>query len=290
MIKRKHIETVEEIAPPQALIVDDKHQGLVIHLTKVLTTRGCSVKTTTHNDVLHGEKFDYIFQLSDYSSAVNFFHKNLSSGGKFLFVEADTEEITDKEKLPFKILRIGNSSLWTTKELADKILKTNFSTSLMQVVDARKGHLVKQAPVRNVIKRRPIPPSQVAFVSKKRTWKNKLVILTLIFTAAVLLTGGYFFWSLISLRNTLSEVKVHFTTSNWNEAGNNLEKAQKKVIRLKKAYDFFWTLFVPLRDTAFVRDTGVLLTVTNNLLTSGNDFITTYQTDTFEIMPQVLTK
>ena len=281
MIKRKSIETIEETAPLKALIVADKHQELIIHLSKVLTTRGCLVKTANHADILHGEKFDYIFFLTDYTSAVNFFHKNLVSKGKFLFIEADTVEIINRVDIPFRILRIGNSGLWNTKELADKILKTIFSTSNAQIVDSRKGHLINPSPIRSIhkpaIKKPVIPASQIAVVTKKKTWKYKIIILIFIFTASVLLSGGYILWSIFSLKNSLLEVRKHFTASNWNEAGNDLIIAQNKINGLKKAYDIFWTLFIPLRDTQLIKDTGVLLAVTNNLLSSGNNFFISYR-------------
>lgn len=290
MSKRKPIQSIEETDSLHALIVAEDHQEIVSSLSKILTTRGCQVKVLTPNELLHGAKFDYIFQLGDYSSAINLFHKNLAHEGKFLFVEAEVEEVINKESPPFKMMRIGNSGLWNIKELVDKMLKTIFSTSQIQVVDIRKGHLTKLSPIRPIQSPRPLtPPPQIAVVTKKRTWRNKLVIVTVILLVAILFSTGYVIWSGLLLKNTFFVLKNDISTSNWRGADLNIRKAQKQLSSLKNIYDFSWELFIPLREARVVKDMGVLLAVANNLLTSGGDFVATYNSETpFEISPETV--
>lgn len=290
MPKRKPIQSIEETDSLHALIVAEGHREIVSALSKILATRGCQIKVSTPNEFLHGAKFDYIFQLGDYSSAINLFHKNLAHEGKFLFVEAEVEEVTNKESPPFKIMRIGNSGLWNIKELVDKMLKTIFSASHIQVVDIRKGHLTKPSPIRPIQSPRPLtPPPQIAVVTKKRTWRNKVVILTVILLVGILFSSGYVIWSEHLLKNTILDLKDDLSNSNWRGADLNIRKAQKQLSALKYIYDFSWGLFFPLREARVVKDTGVLLAVANNLLTAGGDFVATYSSETpFEISPEAV--
>lgn len=269
-------EKIEEYSSPIALIIGGDH--LSAPLAEKLKESSCDVIEV--NVPPKSGKFNYIFQFGQLESAGEVFEKHLRTGGKFLFIDTEDENLKSLEDLgASNIIRIGETQLWNGFELAAILLETMFSESTA-VLDIRKIKKIK--PLRQ-IKKEEKPRSaeaspdrddelaeQKAYLEKKYIRKNlsknitiPLFILFFILGTAFLLSG----WYISSFNQSLQNFQRHLGSNDFAQAAQDVRILRNKLKIGKTVMAISSAPFLPLNNIIYVRELNGLIEATDQLLT-----------------------
>lgn len=274
MTRKKTIELVEEKNSPRALIIGG---SLVApYLSETLTKNGCLVAVEDSYYPSLG-RFNYIFQFGNYAFVKDAVGKHLLSGGKFLFIETDEEEVLEKiDKV--KVLKAGSLFLWKQEELVSLILKTIFSTKGREAVNLRKTKVQTQKIYKQIasfkpISVKPIIPAVVTPVFKKsRIFNRKIFFFSIILSSLVIFLLSIFY-SLFSLKRDFNTLRSDVASGNWQAVPADIKKARDKLNSAQNIYNFVFQIFFPLKNTSYVVDSEKILTTTDRLLAAGEDML-----------------
>lgn len=291
MTRKKHVELIEENILPSALIIPGGKAAS--YLSEALEERGCKVEILSeysHKSSLGSAKFDYVFLFGNFS-LVGDLKKHLRERGKFLFLETENEEgLETNPHDKIKILRLGDLDAWNVVELTEKIFKTIFSKNGPQIIDVRKkSHLPKTETVKKITPKEiqsqhtfvtpPFPKFQqrkVKAIVRLRIPKLISIFFFSIFILSLII-GGSIYWYVSSLNKTFSNFKTHLASGDMEAVANDFKDTKEKILLSRKVYEYSYKILIPLRETSFMRDTGVLIVSFVDLLQSSENVLQYFQ-------------
>ncbi|MBI2617667.1 DUF4012 domain-containing protein [Candidatus Gottesmanbacteria bacterium] len=291
MRRKKIIESLPASYSPHVLIIGG--EKIALKLDTRLTENGCVVKKESHSYAPLAGKYDYIFQFGDFATSLTRKQNNLLPGGKFLFIDVDSEDIEEVEAM--RILRTGQLDFWDEEKLLQTVLRLMFSLSSGPIVDVRKAVLKKTTPKSSeatLIHELPhVSKSDVALLSpahpssaKKHIpdvvrktrfpfgWKGGIFGLFLLFLFVLIgLTG----WYVMQAHRIYLSFRDHVETSKWELAVEDIRNARSLLAVGKQVYSltsgplFFLESWEPYQNVGTFFETGDLL------LSTSHDIITT---------------
>lgn len=269
-------EKIEIYSSPIALIIGGDH--LSAPLSEKLKQSSCDVIEV--NEPPKSGKFNYIFQFGQIDEANEVYDKHLRSGGKFLFIDTDDDNLKSlQEHGGISIVRIGETQLWNGFELADILLEALF-TDKASVLDIRKIKKIK--PVREVKpesdgKNSEEFEKEKAYLEKKYIRKNlsrnitiPLFILFFILGTALLLGG----WYISSFNQSLNDFQRHLGSSDFPKAQEDVRELRNKLKIGKTVMAVSSSNLFPLNSISYVRELNGLIEATDQLLTVSENSLT----------------
>ncbi|MBI3380237.1 DUF4012 domain-containing protein [Candidatus Gottesmanbacteria bacterium] len=318
MVRKKTVESVQETQLPKALIVNGG--SISSYLVDILDERGCQVMKLELYSPTNG-KFDYIFLFDNPTFADEIYEKNLKAAGKFILIETK-EDSGFPFRQKFKILKVGDTSFWSLPELADKILRTLFS-SAHTTTDLRRKPVISAKPTKEMeqdfsvkikkeethIKPKISPtaysklhnldgesthplnavnlenktPSAVVEKKHRFSFKKILLSLTLIIIGFLLMLIGLSFLYFLKVQKTFTSLEYHFKSSNLAAAISDLRQAKDEINSIQGVYDFSTNLIFPLKNISYVEEIGTILDLAKKVTEGGAEFTASV----LEITPQV---
>ncbi len=289
MVRKKSIELVQEVDSPKALIINGGEVSAF--LAKTLEERDCVVEKVEFYSPLQN-KFDYVFLFDNQKIADEVYEKNLTHSGKFILLEIK-DDISFPFKNKIKVFKIGDPSFWSMPELADKILRTLFSSSGGVVDLSRKPAvqtkikekiIVSKKEILPIIPKDPLPMKRdeshdtypsVPILEKKPRFNFKKIFFAgfFIFLGIFLLFSSIGLWYFSSLQKIFTELENNLKSSNITAVSKNLKEAKKEIKNMQGVYGFATDLFFPLKNISYVQDIGILLETAEKTLLSGENFV-----------------
>ena len=274
---------------PLLIVEDQLPKVLIIGSGRVVSTlfeyfsqNGCEVVVSNASPSA-ALRFDYLVQFGDIKkdkAVIN----HLKKDGKFLFVDTNLENDVIKTS-DFKILRIGELSLWHPEILVPKIIKALFSET-PKTIDLRKkpSHFTQlgrkiekpaipfpasqRGPIAKVIK--TIPTKQPVLVKKVQLFPKNFLILFLagVFFLFLIIAGSTSYY-VYSLNNTFSRLRQDFVSSNLQQVESDVKEAREKLNVAKTILEK-----IPLSGdlTGLVLATDKLLRNSQEILSFSSDF------------------
>ena len=290
MTKKKIIELVQEIQSPNALIIDGAETSSF--LASTLKDQGCEVSTIDSYSPT-SNKFDYIFLFDNLSLSDEIYEKNLLGNGKFILIQTTDEILSQSFSHPrFKIIKIGDPTLWSLPQLANKILRTLFS-STGNIIDLhRKPTVSAKIKKENIpqekeestkiehndlpMKRteinksyKPIPP----ILEKKHRFNFKKIfsLAIFIFLGLLIIFAGIGYMYLSSLQKTFANLEYHLKSSNITLLRSDLTEAEQEVKTIRNTYEFLSIILFPFKNSSYMQDFALLLDSSEQLFASAQD-------------------
>ncbi len=289
MVKKKHVEIVEDSQTPKVLIMGG---GIIADkLSSYHKDNSCQV-TLEESYYPSLPKFDYIYHFGNSKEIKTGLEKHLKSSGKFLYIDIDREENYYIENI--KIVKVGDLFLWDIDELVSVVIRAMF-TGGKRIVDVRKKSNEKDISVRRLdkqiipykaesnqrvfIKEKNIKPHNPSiFLEKKHIlFKHKFVlsIMMIIFVLFIVFISSLFFFN--SIKDSVSGIMMDYSVSKWGSLKNNIYDLKNKTVFLNKIYDLTDRIIFPLRWSQSWKDSGNLLSVSRAVLENGLDILTYMQ-------------
>ena len=297
MPKRKLVEIVEEVDLPKVLIIGSG--SLALNLVDRLSHQGCLTTLAENYPQTKSEldQYDYIFQWENLNEWAKVFKTFLKPQGKMLLIETSNQAISvTPVNTRLRILRTGDVNLWNTTELVEKILKVMFSSQSTLTYDLKKKAAIPKKSflrppaggsgqastspsprIKSEFKKISSPPKVAAL--KQGTPLLPKIILTsmIILFLTILVFGGvsYYFYS--SIRETASDLQASLRQSNWNQVRSDLVRIRSQFHLFGRLFDAVDFILFPLRENPLMKDTALVLSLSNNLLQTSDETITVLQ-------------
>ncbi len=301
---KRPVQILAENIVPYALVVG---KGAAAgYLARVLQEKGCQtllLETIPNEEksTLFSKKFQYIFQFEDAKQAEKLIEKCLTPEGKYLFVETNESKVKLEARQGLKIVKAGSLSSWDLSLLSEKILKAIFSRDETAFVDLRqKNDFIQSAPKENKtilanIKAKEelqnkkdrhsfscaenkakttISSKSIIQPEIKKVYRRKILLLAFLLLFILISTSTlYLYWYLKSVKKIFTNLKTHLASSNIAAVSEDLRQAKEKITAGKAIYDISYKILLPFQQTAFMADIGTVISVSSNLVGTGQELI-----------------
>lgn len=275
---------------PQALIIEGGKFGK--HLADTLENRSCQTNfienADQRPDKFKNKSFDYIiFFASSFPDNIAGFKKQLTRQGKFILVAGDIghDHLTELKK-SVKIFEAGDLDNWQEGELSEAILEALFSIRQTGLWD--KKRLSQISTVSTAVTSKPVnlpKPDEAKMPSARhqpiaraeelkverqlvsRKWLALLIILVIFFFGL----SFSVYWFVFSSQNIIRDFRAHLSSANFEALTMDLDRAKRNTALLRQTYDFFYSVFFPLRGSTSFQNTGEVITVTTDIINSFED-------------------
>lgn len=282
MAAKKNTDIYENSSIPYALIIGGDY--IADFLAGRLIQNNCDVTRQDFYSPKLG-MFDYIFQFGNFDITDDAIDRHLNFGGKFLFIEGEKEEDMTPDKR-IKILRIGAPFLWEKNELIEKILSTAFTVKNGTITDLRKKPKTPQPQITQpniIIQKPPKTPSilpikkttHLHLVEKKPhlSFSKFLILLFMLIIIVISSTALYIYWHVQRLNEDFKNFRLSIASSRWEDALSNMKNARGEISKLQMVYKTGSYILFPIRDMKEVKDVGVILSVSDDLLANTSEVI-----------------